>query len=56
MRSNYFAKLLKYVKKVYNIERRITKLSEGRVCPKYRLLLKGLYLLKYRADLVFNTS
>ncbi len=36
MRSNYFTKLLKYMKEVYSIERGITKLSDGRVYPKYK--------------------
>lgn len=35
MRHNYFAKLLKYIKNVYHIERGINKLSDGRKYPKY---------------------
>ena len=34
MRFNYFAKLIKYMKNVYNIERGINKLSDGRKNPK----------------------
>ena len=36
MRYNYFAKLVKYMKNVYNIERHINKLSDGRKNPKYK--------------------
>ena len=36
MRSNYFAKLLKYMKNVYHIDRGIGKLSDGRKNPKYK--------------------
>ena len=36
MRSNYFAKLMKYMKNVYNINRGINKLSDGRKYPKYK--------------------
>ncbi len=36
MRTNYFAKLMKYIKNVYNIERGINKLSDGRKYPKYK--------------------
>ena len=36
MRFNYFAKLLKYMKNVYHIERGINKLSDGRKYPKYK--------------------
>jgi hypothetical protein len=36
MRSNYFCKLMKYMKNVYNIERHINKLSDGRKSQKYK--------------------
>ena len=36
MRFNYFAKLLKYMKKVYHIEHSINKLSDKRKNPKYK--------------------
>jgi hypothetical protein len=36
MRSNYFAKLIKYMKNVYHIERHINKLSDGRKNPKHK--------------------
>ena len=35
MRSNYFVKLIKYMKNVYIIERGINELSDGRKYPKY---------------------
>jgi hypothetical protein len=31
MRSNYFAKLLKYIKNVYNIDRNVEKVKNGDV-------------------------
>ena len=36
MRSNYFSKLMKYMKNVYHIDRSIQKLSDGRKHPKYK--------------------
>ena len=36
MRSNYFGKLMKYIKNVYNIEHGINKLFDGRKYPKYK--------------------
>ncbi|MBU3075514.1 hypothetical protein [Clostridium estertheticum] len=36
MRKNYFAKLVKYMKSVYDIENSLKKLSDGRVNPTYR--------------------
>ena len=50
MRTNYFTKLMKYMKNVYNIEHGISKLSDGRKYPKYKtsqiitLLLLGFML------------
>ena len=35
MRNNYFAKLVKYMKKVYHVDRGLNKLSDGRVNPTY---------------------
>ena len=35
MRKNYFAKLVRYMKNVYHIERGLHKLSDGRVNPTY---------------------
>ena len=35
MRKNYFAKLIKYMKDVYHIDRGLNKLSDGRVNPTY---------------------
>ena len=35
MRKNYFAKLVRYMKNVYHIERGLNKLSDGRVNPTY---------------------
>ena len=40
MRSNYFAKLTKYMKNVYNIGSGIKKLSDGRKNPKYNTALE----------------
>jgi len=37
MRKNYFAKLVKYMKNVYHIERGLNKLSDGRVNPTQSL-------------------
>ena len=36
MCKNYFVKLIKYIKNVYNIEHGINKLTDGRVNPKYK--------------------
>ena len=36
MRKNYFAKLIKYIKNVYNIESKINKLTDRRVNPSYK--------------------
>jgi len=36
MRKNYFVKLIKYMKNVYNIEHGINKLTDARVNPKYK--------------------
>jgi hypothetical protein len=36
MRTNYFTKLIKYMKNVYHIERGNDKLSDGRKNPKYK--------------------
>ncbi len=33
---NYFAKLIKYTKNIYNIEREINKLKDKRKYPKYK--------------------
>ena len=35
MRKNYFAKLIRYIKDVYHIERGLNKLTDGRVNPTY---------------------
>lgn len=35
MRNNYFAKLVRYMKNVYHLERGLNKLSDGRVNPTY---------------------
>lgn len=35
MRQNYFAKLVRYMKNVYHIDRGLNKLSDGRVNPTY---------------------
>jgi hypothetical protein len=50
MRKNYFAKLVNYMKNVYNIDRLFNKLEDTRVNPKYKTgqallpLLLGLLL------------
>jgi hypothetical protein len=50
MRKNYFAKLMNYMKNVYNIDRLFNKLEDSRVNPKYKTghalmpLLLGLLL------------
>ncbi|MDR3599065.1 MAG: hypothetical protein P4L49_01035, partial [Desulfosporosinus sp.] len=36
MRKNYFAKLVKYMKNVFHVDRGLNKLSDGRVNPTYR--------------------
>ena len=38
MRKNYFAKLMKYIKNVYNIERGINKLSDTAICVEQLVL------------------
>jgi len=35
MRQNYFAKLVRYIKNVYHVDRGLNKLSDGRVNPTY---------------------
>jgi len=35
MRQNYFAKLVRYMKNVYHVDRGLNKLSDGRVNPTY---------------------
>ena len=35
MRKNYFAKLVRYMKNVYHLDRGLNKLSDGRVNPTY---------------------
>jgi len=35
MRNNYFAKLVKYMKKVCHVDRGLNKLSDGKVNPTY---------------------
>lgn len=34
MRKNYFAKIVKYIKKVYHIENGLKKITDARVNPK----------------------
>ena len=66
MRNNYFAKLIKYMKNVYHIDRSIEKLEDGRKNPKYKtaqvitpllisfmLRIKSMNELKYL--LMFNS-
>ena len=36
VRKNYFVKMLKYTKNVYNIEHGFGKMQDGRVNPKYK--------------------
>jgi len=51
MRKNYFAKLVKYMKNVYHIERSLNKLSDGRVNPTYstgKVILPVLFGLLLR--------
>jgi len=36
LRKNYFAKLIKYIKNVYNIDCKINTLTDGRVNPSYQ--------------------
>lgn len=35
MRKNYFAKLVKYMKNVYHVERGLNKLTDGRANSTY---------------------
>ena len=35
LRKNYFAKLFKYIKNVYEIEEKINRLTDGRINPSY---------------------
>lgn len=54
MRKNYFAKLIKYIKNVYNIESKINKLTDGRINPSYKtgqVILPALlgFLLKIKS-------
>ena len=45
MRKNYFAKLMNYMKNVYNIDRLFNKLEDTRVNPKYKTGLTLMPLL-----------
>jgi hypothetical protein len=36
LKKNYFEKIIKYTKKVFNIERSLSKLTDARKNPKYR--------------------
>jgi len=36
MRNNYFGKLIKYLKNVYNIEEGLRSLTDGRISPTYQ--------------------
>jgi hypothetical protein len=36
MRKNYFEKIVKYMKKVYNIENELKKITDARVKPTYK--------------------
>jgi hypothetical protein len=36
LRKNYFAKIIKYMKKVYNIDRNLERLTDGRKNPTYK--------------------
>ena len=36
MRKNYFVKLIKYIKNVYDIESKINRLTDGRINPSYK--------------------
>ena len=36
MRKNYFAKLMNYMKNVYNIDRLFNRLEDARVNPKFK--------------------
>lgn len=45
MHKNYFAKLMKYMKNVYNIDRLFNKLEGSRVNPKYKTGLALMPLL-----------
>jgi len=60
MRKNYFAKLVNYMKKVYNIDRFIDRLKDDRVNPNYKtsqvilpLLLGFLLRIKSMNELKF---
>jgi len=37
MRNNYFVKLIKYFKNVYNIEEGLRSLTDGRINPTYQI-------------------
>ncbi|MBN1552234.1 hypothetical protein JW979_12240 [bacterium] len=60
MRKNYFAKLVKSMKNVYNIDRLFNKLEDTRVNPKFKtgqalmpLLLELLLRIKSMNELKF---
>ena len=50
MKSNYFGKLIKYMKNVYKIDEGLRSLTDGRINPTYQtghvvsLALFGFYL------------
>lgn len=37
MRKNYFIKLIKHIKNVYNMANEINKLTDGRINHRYRI-------------------
>lgn len=45
MRRNYFVKLIKYIKTVYNIENEVNKLTDKRISPSYKTGLVALPVL-----------
>ena len=45
MRKNYFAKLMNYIKNVYNIDRLFNKIEDGRVNPRFKTGLTIMPLL-----------
>ncbi len=54
MRKNYFEKIVKYIKNVYNIDRSLKRITDGRINPTYKthqiilLVLLG-FILRIRS-------
>jgi hypothetical protein len=51
LRKNYFRKLVKYIKKVYKMDKQINSLSDERINPRYK---NGQVMLPLVLELLFR--